>query len=150
MPRPKKCRRVGFIPDITEFVPEGNNIDVEIVVLTVEELESLRLIDLNELDQEKSAEAMDISRGTIQRILNSARKKVSDALINGKKIIIEGGNYNITECKYFCKRCGKKYKSEKNIRLECPSCGNEDYICRSEKGFCKKNCNRYKGGEFNG
>lgn len=147
MPRPRKCRRVEFIPNIISFVPEGNLQNNDIVIyMTLEELEAIRLMDLVELDQIKSAEKMNISRGTMQRILNSARKKVADSLINGKKIIISGGDYEISSCKFICKKCGNKYLDNKDIDIDsnCPSCGSNKYICGSKKEFCLKNCNRYR------
>lgn len=146
MPRPRKCRRVGFIPNIISFVPEGNLENNDIVIyMTLEELEAIRLMDLIELDQIKSAEKMNISRGTMQRILNSARKKVADSLINGKKIIISGGDYEISSCKFFCKKCGNDYSNNEDIDINCPSCGSNKYMCGSKKEFCLKNCNRYRG-----
>ena len=146
MARPIKCRRVGFIPNITSFVPEGNLEDNDVVIhMTLEELEAIRLMDLIELDQIKSAEEMNISRGTMQRILNSARKKVADSLINGKKIIISGGDYKISSCKYICKKCGNKYLDNEDAVVNCPSCGSNRYVCGSKKEFCLKNCNRYRG-----
>jgi uncharacterized protein len=63
------------------------------VCLSVEEAESIRLKDLEELDQEQCAEHMNISRPTFQRVLASARKKIADALLNGKAVRINGGNY---------------------------------------------------------
>jgi predicted DNA-binding protein (UPF0251 family) len=146
MPRPRKCRRVSFIPNITSFVPQGNSDNKDVVIyMTLEELEAIRLIDLTELDQIKSAEKMNISRGTMQRILKSARKKIADSLINGKKIVISGGDYEISNCKFICKKCGNKYLDNEDVIINCPSCGSDKYICGSKKEFCLKNCNRYKG-----
>lgn len=68
---------------------------LEIVVLAVEEFEAVRLKDLEELEQEECAERMGISQPTFHRILSAARKKISDALINGKAIRIEGGSFKM-------------------------------------------------------
>ena len=89
MPRPKICRRIRFDPNITYFKPQGIPMrDLDIVEITVEEMESYRLRHVKGLDQEKSAEEMKTSKGTYQRILYSANKKIADALINGKAIKI--------------------------------------------------------------
>ena len=94
MPRPFRTRRIGQMPGTTFFKPAGARInELEEVVLTNEEYESLRLKDVEELDQNSCAEKMDVSQPTFNRVLNSARKKISDAIVNGKAIRIEGGNY---------------------------------------------------------
>src|SRR4030043_1276570 len=96
MSRPFKCRRVAFMPDITYFKPAGIPLrDLEEVCMTVEEAEAIRLKDLEELEQEQGAEKMNISRPTFQRVLASAREKIADALLHGKAIRIEGGNFKI-------------------------------------------------------
>ncbi|MGD1040831.1 MAG: DUF134 domain-containing protein, partial [Dehalococcoidales bacterium] len=78
MPRPFKCRRVGFMPGITYFKPAGLPLrELEEVQLSVEEAEALRLKELEGLDQTQGAEKMNISRPTFQRILASARKKMA-------------------------------------------------------------------------
>lgn len=88
-PRPRGCRRVRINPNITYFKPQGVPMSVlEIVNLTVEELEALRLRNINNLDQTKCAVMMNTSQSTFQRILESVYKKISDALVNGKAIEI--------------------------------------------------------------
>lgn len=97
MPRPPKTRRVGFVPDITYFKPAGVPVrTLDEVVLTVEELESIRLKDREGLEQEEAAERMQVSRPTFRRILVEARSKVAEALIEGKAIRIEGGVYKLS------------------------------------------------------
>lgn len=103
MPPPKKCRRVCFIPENREFIPEIDSNHK--VVITIEEAEAIRLSDLEEMEQTIAADEMNISRGTYQRILNQARFKLADALINGKAINIDGGNYEKSACSGKCKRC---------------------------------------------
>ena len=91
MPRQSKCRRICFKPDNLIFTCENKS--EEYSVLSFEELEALRLCDLEGLDQDEAAKNMDISRGTLQRILYKARHNLTDALVNGKNINISGGNY---------------------------------------------------------
>jgi predicted DNA-binding protein (UPF0251 family) len=111
VPRPKKCRRVGFIPKNMNFKPEIENVDE--IVLTVEEVEAIRLSDFEYLEQDDSAQNMEVSRGTYQRILKSARSKVADALVNGKKIKIEGGNYTFNKGQMCYKRCKGRKRMDK-------------------------------------
>ena len=68
-------------------------VDLEESILTIDEYEAVRLKDLLSLEQEEAAKRMNISRPTFQRLIVSARKKMADAIINGKAIKIEGGNY---------------------------------------------------------
>lgn len=95
-------------PRCRRFSPENGE---RFLVLQVEELEALRLCDLEELDQATAARQMDVSRGTFQRILYSARKKTADALVNGLGISIMGGNYEVSlPCrgkKLLCSHCGR-------------------------------------------
>ncbi|MFH8080892.1 MAG: DUF134 domain-containing protein [Candidatus Aenigmatarchaeota archaeon] len=94
MPRPRRFRRICFKPNITYFKPAGSKIrEVEEVVLTMDEVEALRLKDFLDLNQEEAAKKMNISQPTFHRIISSARKKVADAIINGKALKIKGGNY---------------------------------------------------------
>jgi len=103
MSRPFKCRRVAFMPGVTYFKPAGIPLrDLEEIRLSVEEAEALRLKELEGLEQEQSAEKMNISRQTFQRVLASARHKAADALLNGKAIRIEGGNFEISPRRFHC------------------------------------------------
>jgi len=96
--RPQKCRFVKNSPQVTYYKPRGIPMtNLEEVILTVDELESIRLADFQELYQQDAAKKMGVSRQTFGRIIASARKKISDGLLNGKAIKIEGGNYNLKE-----------------------------------------------------
>lgn len=94
MARPPKVRRVEFVPHATYFKPAGIPAkELEEIVLTVEEVEAMRLKDVEKLDQESCAASMHISRATFQRILTSAREKTSNAIIDGKALRVSGGTY---------------------------------------------------------
>jgi predicted DNA-binding protein (UPF0251 family) len=96
MPRPRLCRRVKFLPETTYFKPAGIPLrKLEEVVLTVDEFEAVRLKDLEGLEQTEASDRMKISQPTFFRLLDSARKKIADAIVNGKAIKIEGGSYKI-------------------------------------------------------
>ena len=114
MPRIIKCRRICAEPLNTIFLSQDP--ERSFITLSVDELESLRLCDLEGLDQEDAAQQMDISRGTLQRILYSARKHVAEALTNGSGIVIEGGQYKIANehcnCADKCKKCEYKKENE--------------------------------------
>jgi predicted DNA-binding protein (UPF0251 family) len=94
MPRIKKPRFVSRYPTITAFVPRGMFQTGEIS-LSVEGLEAIRLSDFEHLDQETAAKIMEVSRQTYGRILSEARGIVSEALVTGKALIIEGGSYEM-------------------------------------------------------
>lgn len=105
MARPRKCRRVCGMPRNNSFAPLGDGECEEKVIMTVDEYESIRLIDLIGYTQEECAEQMCIARTTVQGIYNDARHKLADALVNGKTLFIEGGSIDL------CKEesgCGKK------------------------------------------
>ena len=93
MPRSTKCRRVCAEPKSQVFKAESTN--SECMIIYVEELESIRLVDYEGWEQGEAAERMEISRGTFQRILYEARKKVAEALIQGKSLVVQGGNYTV-------------------------------------------------------
>ena len=103
MPRPPKCRRVAFMPGVTYFKPAGIPLGfLSEVRLSIEEAEAVRLKDLEDLEQEQCAERMSISRPTFQRVLATARQKIADALLNGKAIRIEGGNFEMAPLHFVC------------------------------------------------
>jgi predicted DNA-binding protein (UPF0251 family) len=92
MPRPKKPRFVTNYPIPAAFVPQGIPVSGD-VFLTVEELEAIRLSDVEGLDQETAARLMEVSRQTYGRILAKARQAVGQALITGKILRVQGGDY---------------------------------------------------------
>lgn len=116
MPRDVKARRVCNVPEVLRFIPEGSS--EEVTVITIEEVESLRLCDLESMEQDRAAALMNISRGTLQRILYSAHRKVAEALCWGREIQIKGGHFELSEvrckgensCRYCCFRL-KEIKS---------------------------------------
>ena len=95
MPRPKKCRRVCEFPQTLRFAPEDPARTAQPVTLTVEEYETIRLIDKEGLSQEECGEIMQVARTTVQQIYASARKKLADVLVEGLPLRIEGGDYEL-------------------------------------------------------
>jgi uncharacterized protein len=96
MVRPRKIKHVNFEPGITYFklraVPLNKLLEVK---LTIDELETLRLSNIEKLSQEIAAKKMKIHQSTFQRTLTRAREKITDALVNGKAIKINGGDYKM-------------------------------------------------------
>ena len=118
MPRPIKCRKVCHFPDILEFRPSNENggrgeeDEKEVILLTVDEYETIRLIDKEGYSQEQCAGFMQIARTTVQRIYEIARKKVADAIIDGHPLRIEGGDFRICDGKSSKCGLGGCYKQE--------------------------------------
>ena len=94
MPRPPRCRRICGAPQVDTFIP-GGSADGEPIVLTLDEYEVIRLVDLEQRTHGQCAEQMDISRSTVQEIYESARRKIAACLVYGKPLHITGGSYRI-------------------------------------------------------
>jgi predicted DNA-binding protein (UPF0251 family) len=120
-------RRVDYLPRITSFKPAGVPVaQLQETRISIEEVEAIRLKDLEGLEQEESARKMNVSRSTFARILLAARQKMADALLNGKAIRIEGGNYELTKRSF---RCGNGHEWEVPFEVMikkppelCPTC----------------------------
>ena len=98
MPRPRKWRKVCCLPESNRFGPLDSPADqANYVVMTVDEYETIRLIDLEGFTQEECASQMNIARTTVQGIYNDARKKLAESLVNGKVLWIEGGEYRLCD-----------------------------------------------------
>ena len=95
MPRRVKCRKVCHYPQTLEFLPQNNNAELEPIVLTVDEYEAIRLIDRRGMSQEQCAAFMQIARTTVQRIYETARKKLADFVVEGRPLRIEGGDFRL-------------------------------------------------------
>jgi predicted DNA-binding protein (UPF0251 family) len=96
MVKPKNCRLVSSLPGLTYFKPAGIPLGLlSEIKLSVEEAEALRLKEIENLDQAHAALRMGISRPTFQRILSSARRKLADAILSGKTVRIDGGNFTL-------------------------------------------------------
>jgi predicted DNA-binding protein (UPF0251 family) len=98
MARPMKRRKVCCLPESNRFGPLDSPADTENHVnMTVDEYEAIRLIDLEGFTQEECAKQMNIARSTVQGIYIEARKKLAESLVNGKVLLIEGGEYRLCE-----------------------------------------------------
>ena len=150
--RPKSCRRVEDTPRVRCFKPQGiPRSQLEEVVVTVDELEAIRLADLEGLYQADAAEKMNVSRQTFGRILESAHKKVAGAFVQGKSIVFEGGVFMKDEeirdtekelC--ICPKCGHEAEHRPGVpcrSMKCSACG----AIMARKGGC--GAGRRKGRE---
>ena len=106
MSRPRKCRKVCCLPEITEFVPVGGGRCCAPVVMTVDEYEAIRLIDREGYSQEDCGDYMGIARTTVQQIYTSAREKLAAVLVDGRPLLIQGGSYRLCDGKEAGRGCG--------------------------------------------
>lgn len=137
-----KCRTVDFLPETGAFLPEGKDtIPADDYVLKIEELEAMRLKDLLSLSQEECAEKMKVSRQTFQKIIETGRKKVTSALINGSGIRISGGSFVTKKCKIKCTECDHVYEPNfEDDKVVCPKCGSKKIQCVHKNTHCMKLC----------
>lgn len=152
MPRPRICRWINFTPRVTYFKPAGvRTMDLKEVVLTLEESEAIRLIDFENTEQGEAGKKMKISQPTLSRLLKSARKKISDAIINGKAIKIQGGTYKMVQPRGRGLGLGKGRGLGIGPRgrmqgvgagpgggCKCPKCGHEEPQIRGQPCMNKK------------
>jgi len=127
MARPKTCRVVCCEPSVNYFKPRGIPLtELDKICLAVDEFEALRLKDLEGLEQEKAAATMNVSQPTFHRIIQSAHTKVADALVNGKAIRIEGGDYVVREGErlFRCYDCKNEWQEPYGTGrpARCPKC----------------------------
>ena len=159
MPRPKRKRKIFSLPQAEGFKPFGVNInDAEAVELLLEEYEALKLADYHNLTQEEAAKKMNISRPTFTRIYDKARKTIALAFVEGKIIIIKGGDFHIDKELRGTKKNQTRYNMGEGgyciclkceIRLEhikgnpcqaekCPECGEQMFRENSYHHLNKK------------
>ncbi len=145
-----KWRRVAFMPQVTYFKPAAIPLSsLEEVCLSVEEAEAIRLKDLEELEQEDCAQKMSISRPTFHRLLVTARKKIADALVTGKAIRIEGGNFEMAVRRFHCLN-GHEWDVPFEVMIDappqfCPICNTPNImpiqpavLCGSGRGWGRR------------
>lgn len=115
MGRPHKECRIQQLPPVTKYKPAGVSLGkLDEVEVSFEEMEAIRLVDADQLDMGEAAENMAVSRPTLFRIVNGARRKIAIALWQGKALRIEGGTFRV-ECS----------KSEELRRFGCSNCGHQ-------------------------
>ncbi len=129
MPRQKQSRKISSPPLMSGFKPFGiPRTALESVILNIDEYESIRLLDYEGLMQEQEAERMNVSRPTLTRIYESARKAIAKAFVEGKVVLIEGGTVNFENEWFKCKRCFKLIDGLENHKpcRNCDSYNNDE------------------------
>ena len=147
MVRPTRVRRIFFQPDVTYFKPARiPMVNLKETVLSFDELEAIRLIDSEKMEQHKAGEKMKISQSTLSRLLRTGRKKLADAIINGQAIKIQGGNFKMAQPR------GGRFRAPASGGggrmggfaagpggiCKCPKCGYEEPQVRSQPCMNKK------------
>ncbi|OPX90021.1 MAG: hypothetical protein A4E53_01236 [Pelotomaculum sp. PtaB.Bin104] len=117
------------MPEFTFFKPAGvPKAELPEIQLTVEELEAVRLRDLEALEYEECAQKMSVSRPTFHRIIVIARKKIAEALVNGSALRVTGGNFSLAKHQLACRACGHHWEDIMCCRrTRCPICQANDW-----------------------
>jgi predicted DNA-binding protein (UPF0251 family) len=143
MSKPKKDRFVYQPPAVVYYKPQGVPMfRLEQVILGVDEYEAVRLVDYEGLQQKQAAERMKVSRATCARILESAHRKIAEALTGGKAIRIEGGSFVLARNRYRCRDCNAFWeiplRGDIDTRqpVTCPQCGSARRTPRSCAWLC--------------
>lgn len=142
MPRPRIPRRIDTPPRFLQFKPVGvPRRLLDTVIMTVDEIEAIRLADRVGLDHQPAAERMGISRPTFTRLLEAARAKLAACIIDGKELVIEGGEVDFEHSLQRCRDCGEEElrdtaaasraesasaTDERSLDDTCRSCGSEN------------------------
>lgn len=151
MPRKRCCGWVEELPECRRFTPDkqGNK---KPALVSIEELEALRLKDVEGLEQADGAQAMGMTRPTFQRLLQRARQKIALALVTGQTIQIEGGNYMVKNRVFECMECSHSWEVEPcseggkhGYEIACPQCGSLKKYKLNEEGP-KHSCGGQHGG----
>ena len=130
MPKSPRPRSISFLPQVRYFRPLGvpaDRLDEE--NLNLEEIEAVRLSDLERLSQAECARRMGISQSTFNRLLDAARFKLARGLVEGRAIIIRGGSYEVSSMRHRCMACGAEWDEERTPSegtvspRVCPRCG---------------------------
>lgn len=145
MARPRKDRIVAYNPEVSYFKPRGiPMVDLDEVLLTVDEREAIRLADLLGYSHEDAGERMGVSRATFGRIIQKARQHVADALINGKAINVEGGNYRMVMDRrlFLCQDCNSQWEAPQQTGRPkaCPSCSGQNFYRFIDRQKGPKGC----------
>jgi predicted DNA-binding protein (UPF0251 family) len=154
MPRPQYNRIVHEPPLFSEFKPVGaRGHDLQQIVFTLDEFEAFRLADQLGLSHASAADEMEISRSTFTRLIEKARKKIADFIIQGKLLTIDGGSIHFRNNIIRCQDCGHMFKINFGQTItECPVCDSK-HIINLAGGFGHGKCCNFrhsvkKGGNY--
>ncbi|MEA2041545.1 MAG: DUF134 domain-containing protein [Bacteroidota bacterium] len=135
MPRPQNNKNVCSPPQVSRFKPVGTATrHLQKISLSIDEYEAIRLADHLGYSHLEAANSMRVSRPTFSRLIQRARKKTADFFINGKALIVEGGNIRFNNNIFQCRQCNYIWKIDiKEQHTKCPNCNSVDIINRAEK-----------------
>ncbi len=128
MPRKKRDRRLLAPPAIKGLSVYGPKNRSEQVILFFEEYETIKLLDYENMTQEEAAVCMEVSRPTLTRIYESARNKVAQSMVEGKDLVIRGGNFHFDENWFYCNSCNAKFNRFVETEQNCPVCNSAEII----------------------
>jgi len=133
--RPPRIRRIDSPPRFQSFKPVGvPRRGLARIELTVDEYEAIRLVDYMDFDHAGAAEHMGVSRPTFTRIVDRARRKVAEALVEGELLTIRGGAFDFVTTRHRCRTCGEEERRAGAAEPDpCPDCGSEDVEDVSER-----------------
>lgn len=124
----KRLRKVSMLPAMEGFKPFGIPMrELQSVILLYEEFEAIRLADYENLTQEEAARKMNISRPTFTRLYAKARKSIASAFVEGKAIVISGGDFSMDDYWYKCRNCNETMVTMKPAE-QCRKCNSEDIM----------------------
>ena len=125
---PYRKRRVHEPPIVKNFKPSGIPRKIlQTVTVTVDEYEAIRLADYHGLEHLQAAEKMAISRPTFTRLIEKARHKIAEAIVDGKELVVEGGNIKFENARHRCRDCGDEQISPYSQDItDCPECGSNN------------------------
>lgn len=134
MPRQKSLRILQELPLVKGFRPLWMRPNYRTAVkMPLEEYEVIRLVDYESKTHEEAAGMMGVSRPTLTRIYESARKNLATAIVEGRSFLIEGGDVRISETHYLCESCHNKFSAGAELTAsQCPSCASTRILCLSE------------------
>jgi len=153
MTRPKNNRIVHEPPLFSVFKPVGiRGMSSDQISMSLDEFEALRLADHLGLSHAEASDEMEISRPTFSRLIEQARKKIADFLIQGKLLVIEGGNVHFRKNIIRCQDCGQMFNMNFSEAItECPACHSKNLLNLAGgfgHGRCCSNKNLNKGGNY--
>ena len=144
MPRKRCCGKIDEFPNCYKFISDQTD-HHEVMRLGMEEIEAIRLKDMEGHDQKTCAMEMGLTRPTFQRILIAARRKIATALVEGQTIHIGGGNYQMKNRVFECLDCGETWEVEPcseggrhGYEIACPKCGsmNKTKLFEGQRHAC--------------
>ncbi|MFP4459911.1 MAG: DUF134 domain-containing protein [Candidatus Zixiibacteriota bacterium] len=139
--RPRRYRLIHHKPQARIFSAiDNDNMNNSPILLSIDELEALRLAEIEEMYHADAADKMNVSRQTFGRIIKSARKKVAKHMVDCTTLIVKGGDVKYAKVNYECEDCSHRWKTtiEKINSIKCPSCGRRNIMTENRASKFRK------------